>query len=175
MKNRKSNVEGMLVDAALRPEQIRRVMQMLENMGFFQAPASKEHHLAYDGGLADHSVNVCMELVRLTEDNGLIWKNKRSPYIVGLCHDLCKVDAYKRVGDTYIKNDEKLLNGHGEKSVILASRIFELTEEEECCIRYHMGAYYQKDWEGFDASIRKYPTTLWTHVADMIASKLIEK
>lgn len=175
MKKRKETVRGLLVDAGLSETSITTVMNKLEGMGFFTAPASREHHLAYDGGLADHSVNVCMELIRLTEDNGIIWKDERSPYIVGLCHDLCKCDAYKKVGDCYSGNNERLLHGHGEKSVILASRIFELTEEEECCIRYHMGEYYRKDWDGFDASIKKYPSVLWTHVADMIASKLIEK
>lgn len=48
----------------------------------------------------------------------------------------------------------------------------ELTEEEVLCIRYHMGAYETKDWAGFDLAIKKYPNVLYTHTADMLASKL---
>jgi len=28
------------------------------------------------------------------------------------------------------------------------------------------------EWDYFDKAIRKYPTVLWTHTADMIASKV---
>lgn len=49
-----------------------------------------------------------------------------------------------------------------------------LTEEEELCIRYHMGAYETDDWDGFDKAIRKFPNVLFTHTADMYASKCME-
>ena len=50
-----------------------------------------------------------------------------------------------------------------------------LTEEERLCIRYHMGAYETSDWDGYDQAIRKFPNVLWTHTADMLASKLMEE
>ena len=34
--------------------------------------------------------------------------------------------------------------GHGDKSVMIASMITKLTEEEVMCIRYHMGAFTDK-------------------------------
>jgi hypothetical protein len=37
-----------------------------------------------------------------------------------------------------------------------------------------MGAYNRDDWDGYDKVIRKYETVLWTHTADMYASKIIE-
>lgn len=49
-----------------------------------------------------------------------------------------------------------------------------VSEEEALCIRYHMGAYEKDDWKGFDEAIQKYPNVLWTHHADMVASKLVE-
>ena len=49
-----------------------------------------------------------------------------------------------------------------------------LTEEEIMCIRYHMGAYEKDDWVQFDLAIKKYPNVLFTHTADMYASKLIQ-
>lgn len=61
---------------------------------FFTAPASTKYHGNYEGGLFDHSFAVAEFLVQLTEDNHLTWKNPRSPYIVGMFHDLCKIDQY---------------------------------------------------------------------------------
>ena len=47
-----------------------------------------------------------------------------------------------------------------------------MTEEESSASRYHMGAYEKDDWEYYDRAIRKYQTVLWTHTADMVASKV---
>ena len=35
-----------------------------------------------------------------------------------------------------------------------------------------MGAYEKEEWAEFDAAIRKYQTVLYTHTADMLASKV---
>lgn len=63
--------------------------------GFFTAPASTKYHGNYEGGLIEHSVAVTKFLVQLTKDNHLTWKNPRSPYVVGMFHDLCKIDQYR--------------------------------------------------------------------------------
>ncbi|MDE5947189.1 MAG: HD family phosphohydrolase, partial [Prevotella sp.] len=34
------------------------VIAYLEKVGFFDAPASVNHHLSYEGGLVEHSLNV---------------------------------------------------------------------------------------------------------------------
>lgn len=57
---------------------------------------------------------------------------------------------------------------------MLLSQFMTLTEEEIMCIRYHMGAYEKDDWVQFDLAIKKYPNVLFTHTADMYASKLIQ-
>jgi hypothetical protein len=36
-----------------------------------------------------------------------------------------------------------------------------------------MGAYNKNDWDAYDMAIRKYETVLWTHTADMYASKVL--
>ena len=65
--------------------------------------------------------------------------------------------------------------GHGDKSVIIAQHLLPLTEEEVLCIRWHMGAYDdQKVWDNLGAAIEKYPNVLFTHTADMIASKVVK-
>lgn len=148
--------------------------------GFKTAPASTKYHGAFEGGLFEHSRTVMEQLVNLTNDLNLKWENPRSPYIVGMFHDLCKIDAYKKpldevvlpLSQPYIYNEDVILKGHGEKSVMLLSQFMSLTEEEILCIRYHMGAYEKDDWKGFDLAIKKYPNVLFTHTADMLASKL---
>ena len=147
--------------------------------GFFDAPASTKYHGAYEGGLYDHSRQVYLRLKELTENNHLEWLRVESPFIIGMFHDLCKYDQYKFIPNEYEGeqghyeyNNNTLLKGHGSKSVILLSQFINLTEEEMLCIRYHMGAYEKEEWAEYDMAIRKYPNVLWTHHADMIASKV---
>lgn len=158
------------------------LMKYLMDGGFFTAPASTKYHGAYEGGLYDHSRTVAFRLIELTERNGLKWQRRESPLIVGMFHDLCKCDQYieKKPGldleyedaPVYEYNPKLLLQGHGAKSVMILSRFLTLTEEEVLAIRYHMGAYEKDDWLGFDLAIRKYETVLYSHVADMLASKV---
>lgn len=142
--------------------------------GFFTAPASTKFHGAYKGGLFDHSYLVAKTLVELTERNKLKWQNPRSPYIVGMFHDLCKIDLYSQLDDdTYIINSHTSLTGHGDKSAMLLSTLMQLTEEELLCIRYHMGAFTDKEeWNYYGEAITRYPNVLWTHTADMIAARM---
>lgn len=151
---------------------------------FFTAPASTKYHGNYEGGLFDHSFAVAKFLVRLTEDNHLTWKNPRSPYIVGMFHDLCKIDQYRHPASRLITdgvtvmdsfkweyNPDTLLKGHGDKSVMLLSQFYTLTDEEIMCIRYHMGAFTDKsEWNDYTRAVHQYPNVLWTHQADMLAS-----
>jgi hypothetical protein len=151
---------------------------------FFTAPASTKYHGNYEGGLFDHSFAVAKFLVRLTEDNRLTWKNPRSPYIVGMFHDLCKIDQYRHPASHLITdgvtvvnsfkweyNPDTLLKGHGDKSVMLLSQFYTLTDEEIMCIRYHMGAFTDKsEWNDYTRAVSQYPNVLWTHQADMLAS-----
>jgi hypothetical protein len=65
------------------------------------------------------------------------------------------------------------MTGHGELSVIMGQQIIPLTEEEILCIRWHMGAYDDKDnWNKLGRAIEIYPNVLYTHTADMIASRI---
>lgn len=164
------------------------MVDWLISQGFFMKPAAIKHHGNYTGGLFDHSFEVMEDLVEMTEKLGVKWQNPRSPYIVGMFHDLCKLDDYvdENAMDTVVMgtgspisknpkwtyNPDKILKGHGEKSIILLSQFMTLTEEEILCIRFYMGAYQTDEWDQWDAAIRKYETVLWTHTADMYASKV---
>ena len=156
------------------------VLDYLTINGFFTAPASTKYHGNYEGGLFDHSLSVAKHLVGLTERLELKWKDCRSPYLVGIFHDLCKIDLYRHpVKDTIYISGEKqsifdelswehnpntLLKGHGDKSVMLLSQFYKLTEEEVLCIRYHMGAFTDKsEWNDYTRAVNLYPNVLWTH------------
>lgn len=147
----------------------------LFNDGFFVKPASIHHHGQYDGALFDHSFEVAKALVEMTEKLGLEWKLERSPYIVGMFHDLCKLDNYvkSKCDEAWEYNNATLLPGHGEKSVILAQRLMQLTDEELYCIRWHMGAFDSKEnWNSCGRACTVFPNVLYTHTADMVAARI---
>lgn len=163
-----------------------------EEHNFFKAPASTKYHGSYPGGLVEHSYNVTKALCKLTRNNGLKWGRVISPFVVGMFHDICKIDAYKpkksnelinsegevylTLYDGYEYNYDTLYKGHGEKSLMILSGLCQLTEEEAACIRYHMGAFNDKsyEWNDYTRAIHKYPNVLWTHHADMIAAHIME-
>ena len=162
----------------------------LHENGYFTAPASTKYHGNYEGGLFDHSYTVANTLACLTDDCKLTWSNPRSPVVVGLFHDICKIDQYKHPTETLYANgqpaqeielidnweynNDTLLKGHGDKSVMMLASLIQLTEEEAICIRYHMGAFTDKsEWNDYTRAIHKYPNVLWTHHADMIASHIV--
>lgn len=162
---------------------------LIENK-FFTQPASTKYHGAYEGGLFDHSYEVTQVLLDMTDRLNLEWKRPESPYIIGMFHDLCKIDNYLTIidepGETMMGtgevkgkevhfeyNPNTILKGHADKSIMLLSQFITLTEEEMLCIRFHMGAYEEQDqWDNYDKAIRKYETVLFTHTADMYASKV---
>lgn len=152
---------------------------LVEN-GFFTAPASTKYHGNYEGGLFDHSFCVMNILVELSAKNDLKWQREASPFVIGMFHDLCKIDQYnpnkqEAIDEPpYLYNTNTLLKGHGDKSVMMIASHLQLTEEEVMCIRYHMGAFTEKEeWNDYTRAVHKYQNVLWTHHADMIASHII--
>lgn len=163
-----------------------RLLDWLEQAGFYKAPASKRHHGAYEGALFDHSLQVTYDLMQLTKKLDLKWEREESPAVVGMLHDVCKMEDYTFEGEeigmlpdgTPIKGEQEvkwrsgqLWSGHGDKSLIMLMGHIDLTEEEKACIRYHMGAFTSKEeWEYYTEAVRKYPNVLYTHTADMLAA-----
>lgn len=164
------------------------MMDWLIGQGFFVKPAAIKHHGNHTGGLFEHSFMMAQVLVEMTEKFDIPWTRPESPYIVGMLHDVCKLDDYidknasgivvmgsgspisKNPEWTY--NPEPLFKGHGDKSVMMLSQVMTLTEEEMLCIRFHMGAYVTDEWDAYDRAIRKYQSVLFTHTADMYSSKV---
>ena len=152
--------------------------EFLKNAGFFTLPASTKFHGAKDGGLYAHSLAVAETLLTLTTRNNLKWSRPGSPVIVGLFHDLCKLEAYESAPGGWMHTDtsKHLYTGHGDKSVLMLAPWMQLTAEEVACIRWHMGAFDdQSQWSHYTAAIHQFPNVLWTHQADMIAAHILQR
>ena len=105
-------LEDMLLSRTITQE----FYNWLIDNGFTTAPASTKYHGACEGGLYKHSCAVAEALTNLTEKLDLTWQRKESPLIVGMFHDLCKIDAYTEIeSGSYMHNDNMLLKGHGDK------------------------------------------------------------
>lgn len=176
MKRELPTLENMLQEHIIS----QRFYDWLIANGFKAAPASATHHGNFSGGLYAHSQAVTSRLLLFdsVRHEEHAWERVQSPYIVGMFHDLCKIDQYQQNHidehntNAWSYNENTLLKGHGDKSIMLLSQFIMLTEEEMLCIRYHMGAYETKDWDEYGRAIEKYPNVLYTHAADMLASRL---
>lgn len=175
------------------------VVEYLEKVGFFTAPASVSRHLSEPGGLLQHSLNVCHMAMKLAaqmvEMRPEVADSLKpdSIIIVSLLHDVCKANVYKTAKkwrkdeqnrweqyDTYEADYSRFPVGHGEKSVIMLLRLgLELTNEEVIAIRWHMGAWnlpfqsYEDKCNISEASDR--PLTAVLQAADMLATHIMEK
>ena len=143
--------------------------------GYFDAPASMSTHMNCRGGLFQHSFNVCNTLLVFTKDLNLAWQDKESPMIIGMFHDLCKIDQYRK-GKSGYEYVTTTLHGNGEESILLLSTLMRLTEEEMYCIRFHMGAFSdsKKERTAYLDAVKKYPNVLFTHTADIYAGNVLE-
>ena len=161
-----------------------KLIDFLERTDFFKAPASTKFHNNFEGGLAEHSLNVYKSLKELT--NGQ-WADE-TLIIVGLLHDICKVNNYKvemrnkKDPDTgnwyqepYYTTEDMMPLGHGEKSVMLIQEFIKLTKEELYSIRWHMGGYEPKEnYNYISNAYYKYPLAAYTHMADIKATYIYE-
>ena len=179
-----------------------KVLSKLEELGFFEAPASTKFHLSCKGGLMQHSLNVYDAALLLREQ-----AIKRKPELetllpedsVAICsllHDVCKTDIYKEVTlvrkisstvgwEKYpgysVDYEAGLPLGHGEKSVImLLSWGLQLTPEEMLAIRWHMTAWdlpmqSPEHKQCFNAAKAKSPLVSLTQLADGFAAGLLER
>ena len=172
---------------------------MLEDNGFFTAPASTKFHLSYEGGLLQHSLNVCEMALGLRDliiqkkpdlEPGL---PKESVIIASLLHDVCKSDIYKETMKKQKNKDGEWVDtktydvdhgqypfGHGEKSVILLLQNgLKLTNDEALAIRWHMQAwdlpFQSYDIKGnFNKAKEICPMVQLLIAADGLASQVLE-
>lgn len=171
-----------LKNAGLSDEQI----EKLRKIGYFEAPASRKHHLAEPGGLAIHSTNVTYWLLKLSETMEVKWPRPESPYLVGMLHDLVKCFCYRakdgaaQDGRVEYERVATKWSGHGSASCGYAHDLgIMLLPIEFRSIEWHMGAFglSAEVLKAYDAVLNYKDSTLnlyATHTADMIASHVEE-
>lgn len=167
-------------------EDLKPVMNWLEESTFFEDPASGKYHNAFRGGLVDHSLNVYHIL---NEKNKLLGGlvPLRSVIISALLHDVCKIGSYN-IKESWRKdeknrwesyrgygyNDDPFPAGHGEKSVMLLCDKMSLTKDEMLAIRWHGGPVEDPKGYGFINAAKTSALTLLLHTSDFEASILLE-
>ena len=173
------------------------VLAELDQLGFFSAPASTRFHLAEEGGLCQHSLNVYDEAMLVKVLQCRLRPNLEpklddvSVAAAALLHDVCKAEVYKteikhrKVNGKwedylgYVPDYSALPLGHGEKSVIRLLRWgFELTDEEMMAIRWHMHAWSlsdsPEDGANFNKANERCPLLAVLIAADGLAAHILE-
>ena len=144
----------------------------LVRIGYCEAPASTGHHLAVEGGLAEHSMHVTNILLKTQAVPPV------SAYRIGMYHDLVKCLCYKVVGSGQYEYTQPPYPGHGIASAMIAADLgIQLTEIERAAIVWHMGAFGldERQMKEYRAALRKWPVPLiFTHAADHLASIMEE-
>ncbi len=144
---------------------------------FFTAPASSGNHLAIEGGLCMHSLNVYRRLRPSLNHHSF---SHEAATICALLHDICKADYYKKemrsekddknkwIKVPYYTVEDRFPYGHGEKSVYLIERHMKLTCDEALAIRHHMGGFGCFPGDRTTAEAFKLSAlALELHIADM--------
>lgn len=175
------------------------LLDFMVDLGFLDAPASGGNHLCKDGGLLEHTVNVMhlAEKIGVAMLGGAAYnKIHNSVVIAAGLHDLGKCgregspyyvenmiqdgrptkkepeQKYKRSESKPFKTSPDLCHiDHPLRSVELAARYIDLTEEEEHAIFYHDGTYGSL---AYDLKGHEEPLQVIVHFADFWAAQFLE-
>ena len=175
-----------------------KLIAWLDSNGFFTAPCSTQYHLSCEGGLLRHSLNVAktitdiakavcdlescpdynsLVLVALLHDIGKCGSFGKPNYVENWIKDGRPTKAepeqkYKRSeSKPFVTNPDLLYLPHSVRSVEIASKFIELTEEEEFAIATHDGLYGD-----FKYVVNGHETLLYflLHSADLYCSRFVE-
>lgn len=169
-------------------EGIEDLLVEMQEIGFYEAPASTQFHGAYEGALAEHSLNVLNCARTLAKAwLGKKWyeEHKDSIIICSLLHDLGKCGQFGKslyipnilkTGQSEAKpfktNPDLMTLPHEIVSCIEVTKFIDLTEDEQRAIAWHNGLYgaFKYDIQGKENELY-----MIIHFADMWASRVIEK
>lgn len=170
------------------------LLAYMDMEGFYTYPCSSQYHLSYEGGLAEHSLNV----LKIADEMRQILCpdiSVDSVIICSLLHDVGKMGQFGKPGyvpnmlkgratkanpnpdphqsteKPYKANPDLLYVDHEVRSVAIISKFIELTEEEQQAILWHNGLYgnFKYQIQG-----KETPLYMLLHFADMWASRVIE-
>ena len=193
MTSVQERIEGLLIESGR--DGILNLIDYMRMAGFFTQPCSAQYHLAKEGGLAEHSLNVYKIMEPL---HTLLYPEmgRESVILCALLHDLGKCGQFGKYGyvpnmltgratkanpnpepyqspkKPYMSNPELLYVDHEVRSIQMAERYIRLTEEENWAILMHNGMYgpFKYQIQG-----KETPLYLLLHMADMWSSHVIER
>lgn len=165
------------------------LISYMQEIGFLTSPASTQYHGAYEGALAEHSVNVLeyAEKLGVALLGGAEYNEIQDSVIIcAILHDLGKCGQFGKPlyvpnilksgkpSDTkpFETNKDLMTLPHEIVSVIEATKFIDLTEEEQRAIAWHNGLYgcFKYDIQGKETILY-----MIIHWADMWASRVVEK
>jgi hypothetical protein len=157
--DRSLSYEELLACVSDRLVEVQHFEDFLRNeTSWLTSPASTRFHLAEEGGLVQHSLNVAntMLMLRAALAPDIA---EESCVIAGLYHDIGKIGMpgkpyyltnpsewhVKNRGMAYIINQDIVHMDIATRSLFLVSRYITLTDEEAQAIRYHDGQYIDEN------------------------------
>lgn len=187
--------------AGTKREGMDRLLEYMEESGFFAAPCSTQYHLAKEGGLAEHSLNVYrlakgLGGLLLGENGKMTEELEASVTICALLHDIGKAGQYGKPAyvpnmlkgrasklnpdpapyqstkKPFETNTDLLPVEHEVRALQILSQYIPLTEEESFAILMHNGMYGPFKYQ---LQGKETPLYLILHMADMWASRVTEK
>ena len=191
--------------------QIDKLVEKLDSSDFFYAPATTQYYGSYPGGLCEHSIEVYVNLAQLVNNKfaelGMVRDGKdallvsellESVVILGLLHDICKMNRYEQTSrnvKNYCKDgklsddrgkfnweavsayqsrsssDRFIFGSDGETSEFMIRQFIPLTMEESVAIINCKGDTDANQSRGVNLSaiFGKYDLPVLLHVADVLA------
>ena len=186
----KNRYELLKTFVSKRKGHFERLMDFMENeTSWLVSPASTKYHLSRECGLLEHSVNVAETMLKIREVLAPSISIE-SCVIVSLIHDFGKVGMPGK--PQYFKNEHSkspdCSNGKKDspylfnkdlvylsvpiRSLYLASKYIDLTEEEIQAIVYHDGQYVE---DNRSVAAKEEPLTLMLQYADSWSGFILEK
>lgn len=148
------------------------IYELLKGMKtFFTDAGSSKFHHSFRGGLARHSLGVYFNFKKLC--NAYNIKDDKFAFRVSMLHDLCKVGTYEAIpaGGYEKKEFKEPVLGHGDSSIFIAlNNGIKLSDEEMCCIKWHMGSLsdYYEEKNRYDQVRNKYIRLALFQTADYL-------
>jgi hypothetical protein len=151
--------EDLLKKVVVRSREVQRFDEFLRNeTSWLTAPASSRFHLAREGGLVEHSINVAHTLLTLRETLAPDI-SEESCVIVALYHDVGKAGMpgaplylpnpnrwmAENRGVQYVINPDLVHMDIATRSLYLVGQSVAITDEEAQAIRYHDGQYVDEN------------------------------
>lgn len=183
----RENIRKLLLD--IKREGIEDLVEYLDEIGFYTAPASGSFHLSKEGGLAEHSYNVLINARAMARTmlSKKEWQALDSSIVIcALLHDLGKAGQFGKPlyvenvlksgkasdAKPYKTNPDLITLQHEIVSVIEITKFIDLTEEEQRAIAWHNGLYGMFK---YDIPGKENELYMIIHFADMWASRITER